>query len=223
MSRTSYLLVGTLCAVLGLTADCQGQVGYGTRTTFVSTGGTLNVNPVVTNGGTYVRMGITAGFSQLVDVQTFSPVRNFPGLVPMAPIGFGFGGGGFNQGFGGGGFNGQQMGNNFAANIPAKPKPTPELFAQAAGKFDKDKNGRLNAEELEQVATAVIAELKRTPGVDFKKLTRGAGQKDDKPPTDEEIRAAFVKQCLKYDRDEDAALDAAETKRMASALIRSLS
>ena len=145
----------------------------------------------------------------------------------MAPIGFA---GNFNQSFGGNravnsGFNTQGAVNNFAANVPAKPKPTPAQVVKAAGKFDTDRDHQLDREELSEMATAVITELKRTSETHFEKLTRRTASVDGKlakPPTAEEIKAAFVEQCRKYDRDDDKTLDAVETRRMAAALIKSL-
>lgn len=225
MSRLSIPLLAFLCSLFTASASLQAQVGFGVRQQNVTSGGFLNVAPVVTRGGTHVRMGISVGFSQIVDVQTFSPVQNFPGLVPVAPIGFGVVGG-FNQGFNGNaafnnGFNGQG-----AQNTVAKPKPTVQQFVNAAARFDTDKDSRLNREELSEMATAVVAELKRTAAVPFDRLTAGSklsGEKKATPPTAEEINETFVKQCLKYDRDKDEALNAAETRRMAAALIKSLS
>lgn len=230
MLRAGWMLSVVLGVALSVPESASAQVGFGVaRQNGVVTGGFFSALPVVTNGGTYVRMGITTGVNQLVDVHTFSPVRNFPGLVPIAPIGFG---GGFNQGFGGGmnrGMAGQgNPGNNVANNAPVNSRPNPIQFVAAAGRFDADRNQRLDKEELEQVAKAVVAELKRTPGFDFRRMVVASPQlthqKGAQPvPTAEQVTEAFVTRCLKFDRDDDESLNPEETRRMAAALIRSLS
>lgn len=211
MLRTSLMILGV---VVGHSIPAVAQVGFRVQQTPVTSGASLSVSPVVTNGGTYVRMGISASFSQLVDVQTFSPVQNFPGLVPIAPIGFG---GGINQGFNGG-FGGGGVG--VSGVIAAKP--TVERFLVAAKKFDKDEDRRLDRKELSEVATAVIAELRRSSPGFMQKLGGKARSAGNKPPTASEFQKAFVTQCLKYDRDDDKFLDESETRRLATDLVRSL-
>jgi hypothetical protein len=44
----------------------------------------------------------------------------------------------------------------------------------------------------------------------------------DETPVDPQIKA-FVKRCLRYDKDKDGSLNKKETSKMAKALIRSLS
>ena len=80
MLRACFLSAA-VAAMVGYSADVRAQVGYGAVQSNLTTGASVQVAPVVTNGGTYVRMGIGASFSQLIDVQTFSPVQGFPGLM----------------------------------------------------------------------------------------------------------------------------------------------
>lgn len=222
MSRTSFVMLAVAFGLVASAEECRAQVGFGARQTWVNSGGSFQVAPIVTNGGRYARMGMSVGFSQVVDVHTFSPVRGYSGLMPVNPIGFapipGLPGSVLNPGI-----RRWPQGNRFST-ATAPPKPTVTRFVVASRKFDQDKDGLLNRAELEKVAIAVVAELKRTPGVDFDKLAR-AGQTEKKPEepiTDKEVTDAFVKQSLKYDRDQDGALNKAETRLMAAALLRSL-
>lgn len=219
MSRTSFLVLAVAFCLFSQTSECSAQVGFGAQQGLVNSGITLNTSPVVTNSRRYVRTGINVGFTQLVDVQTFSPVQGFSGLTPTNPIGFGFGGvnPGFNQGFSG------PRGYNFSTSRPI-PKPIAGRVVDAAWQFDKDKNARLNRAELEKLALAVAADLKRTHRAAYQKLKRGA-QGTRKPGTlitEKDVSDAFVKQCLKYDRDKDNSLNPRETDVMAMALVRFL-
>ena len=170
MSRTSFLVFAVAFGSFALTDECRAQVGFGAQQAWLSTGGRFNVRPIVTNNRRYTRLGMSVGVSELVDVHTFSPVTGYPGLAPINPIGLGVGGLGFRPGLDrglGGGF-----GNNFSAPPPIRKSVTGR-FVDAAWKFDKDKNARLNRDELEQLTIAIIAELKKTPD-GYKKLKRGA-------------------------------------------------
>ena len=104
------------------------------------------------------------------------------------------------------------------------PKPTTGRFVDAAWKFDKDKDARLEQDELERLTLAVVAELKKTNAAAYEKLKRGtqSTKKAGKPVTEKEISEAFLKQCLTYDRDKDSALNPHETDVMAAALVRFL-
>ena len=93
MSRTSFLALAVAVTLFAPTSECQAQLG------FVNSGGRVNASPILTNGNTYARMGISTGVSQLVDVFTFTPVRGFPLILPPAnPTGSGTGRAGFNPG-----------------------------------------------------------------------------------------------------------------------------
>lgn len=221
MSRTSFLVLALGFGLFAPTGECRAQVGFGAVQTWVNSGGSFTVTPVVTNGRRYVRMGMSVGLSQLIEVQTFSPVRDYPGLTPTNPIGPGFGGAGFNPGFN------QGLGGTRGDNISTGrkiPKPTAGRFVDAAWKFDKDKNARLNRAELQQLAAAVIADLKQTNWATYQKLKRGAKDTNRaaKLITEKDVTNAFVKQCLKYDRDKDNALNPGETDVMAAALVKFL-
>lgn len=203
--------------------EARAQVGFGVRQGTLTTGASVRVVPVVTGGGRYVRTGISASFSQLVDVQTFSPVRNFPGLVPFAPVGFGTAGPAVmgNNGMTVGGGN---AGAALAANrgpITRRKVPTVPQFLAAAFRLDADANDELDREELKQVGNAVLVELKQTPGFDVRRLLppSAAGQPI---PSDDEMLTTFVERSLRFDRNADEKLDRGEAKQMASALIRTL-
>lgn len=212
MSRISFLLSVVAVGLLAPVGECRAQVN-GARQTWINSGGSFSVAPVVTNGGRYARMGMSVGVSELVDVYTFSPVRGYSGLTPVNPIGFGFGGAGLNQGP-------RRLGTN---NSPPIRKPKSSVFVAAAWRFDKDKDARLNKDELEKLASAVVAELKRTPAA-YEKLKRGArgANKVAKQITEKDVAEAFLKQCLTYDRDKDGKLKPSETDVMAAALMRFL-
>lgn len=204
-------------------SDAFGQVGYGVRQGTLTTGASVRVGPVVTGGGRYVRTGISASFSQLVDVQTFSPVQNFPGLVPFAPIGFGTAGGAV-MGNNGMAVTGGNPGAAIAANrgpITTRKVPTVPQFLAAAFRLDADDNKELDRDELKLVGNAVLTELQQTPGFDVRRLLppTAAGQA---MPTEEQMLTFFVDRSLKFDRNADEKLDRSEAERMATALIRSL-
>ncbi len=132
----------------------------------------------------------------------------------MGPIGprFGVGNIGFNR-----------PGTNDSYTVPPFRKPIASQFVSGAWRFDTDKNERLNQDELEKLAVAVVAELKRTPAV-YGKLQRGAQgtNKTGKPVSDKKVTEAFLKHCLTFDRDKDGALNPHETDVLAAALVRFL-
>ncbi|MEZ6129744.1 MAG: hypothetical protein R3C59_13760 [Planctomycetaceae bacterium] len=179
-----------------------GQISFGVvRQNGVITGGGFQVNGIVINGGTGVRLGVTGGTSQLIGLQNFNVAS-----------------GGNNVGTG-------QM----VARQP--PKPSAGLFVKATRRFDKDEDGRLNREELNRIAVAVLTELRKqqdptsTSAASSVQPVNNAvsdhNAVSDQVP--DEMVDAFVRHCLTFDKDNDEALDLTETKRMAAALIRELS
>ncbi len=210
MSRSGLLALAIAFGSFGV-AECRAQVGFGAVQTFVNSGGGLGVTPVLTNSNRYARLGINFGVSELIDVQTFSPVQGYPGLVPTTPIGFGFGG--LNPGSG---LNGKN-------NLLAFRKPVASRFVDAAWKFDKDKNARLDRAELEKLTLAVVAELKQSPA-SYAKLKHGAqaNRLAGTLVTEKDVTKTFLKQCLKFDRDQDGKLNPSETDKLAAALLKFL-
>ncbi|MCP4783889.1 MAG: hypothetical protein GY903_23605 [Fuerstiella sp.] len=107
------------------------------------------------------------------------------------------------------------------------PRPTPEQFARAAGRFDRDRDGLLNREELSQVAAAVIAELHQRPERAGRTVSARSGSQRSAgsgkaAPSVAQMTETFVSRSLSFDADDDGALNASETRMMAAALIRSL-
>jgi len=120
-------------------------------------------------------------------------------------------------------FNVQNGGGNQAvAGNARRRQPNTGQFVRAAGQLDTNEDRRLDQEELAQVAIAVLAELKKQPG--SRKRTRASRSGKAKKPKwlNEQMVATFVNRSMKFDRDDDDALNAAETKAMAAAFIRSL-
>ena len=107
----------------------------------------------------------------------------------------------------------------------ADPKKTgPPMLLMA----HDDDDDRLDQEELTQVATAVLAELKQLQRRKKRKSaswSRKTGKQTfpSSQLSPEQMVETFVTRCMEFDTDDDNALNAAETKRMATALIRSLS
>jgi hypothetical protein len=222
MSRTSCIVLAVAFGLFPLAGECRAQVGFGAQQGLVNSGGRFGVSPVVTNNRRYARLGLSVGFSQLVDVQTFSPVRGFPGLLPTNTIGpGGVSGIGFTPGLNPGAYRLPARYNSY--NPPPIRKPTSSRFVAAAWQLDKDKDAKLNRDELANLAASVVAELKRNP-VAYAKLKRGASSpnKPAKSVTEKQVTEAFLKQCLTFDRDKDNALNPHETDVLASALIRFL-
>lgn len=197
MTRTCLLsmIIASMLALFADQSAAQFSFGVTPQNGVVSTGGVLRLGGSVTPGRTGVRLGVSAGASNLIGVGTFK-VRN-------------------------GGGNG-----GIANNVPQRP-PSAAQFVQASRQFDRDSNGRLDHEELTQVATAVIVELQRRKALgsrSSRSRSRRTGKSKSAAPnmSHDKMVEAFVKRCMKFDADEDEALDAAETKKMATALIRSL-
>ena len=197
MTRTCLLSILT-ASMLTLCADqsvAQFSFGVTRQNGVVSTGGVLRLGGSVTPGRTGVRLGVSAGASNLIGVGTFK-VRN------------------------GGG-------NGGIANTGPQRPPSAAQFVQASRRFDRDSNGRLNHDELIKIGTAVVAELRQRKALSSRpsrSRSRRTGRSKSTAPTlsDDQMIEAFVKRCMKFDADEDEALDATETKKMATALIRSL-
>jgi len=195
------LRVITVAGVLCLLADqTEAQISFGvTQQNGVVMGGGLQIGGFVTPGRTGVMLGVNTGTSQLIGIQNFS----------------------FQNGAGGG--------PSGAANINRRnQQPGADQFVKAAGRFDRDRNRRLDRKELTQVATAVVKELRQRRGQPGKAssvplASTGKSKSAPSMPSAEEMVKTFVTRCMTFDADDDDALDAAETKRMAVALIRSLS
>ncbi len=100
-------------------------------------------------------------------------------------------------------------------------RPTAGQFIKSARRFDVDKDEKFSRKELKNIGNAVIAELNRRKGVAGSQASIQHGV-PAATPTAEEMVGSFVKRCLTFDKDNDEALNAAETKRMAAAFIRSL-
>ena len=108
------------------------------------------------------------------------------------------------------------------ANSNNAAQPTPQQFALAAMRFDQDKTGSLDSDELKQVATAVLAELnqRRPRAATFQRPQSSA--MSDSSGSSEQMCEAFVARSLTFDEDKDGSLNVSETRKMAAALIRSL-
>ena len=124
------------------------------------------------------------------------------------------------------GNNGDQGSRDAASNR----QPTPQQFTQTAMRMDRDRDRKLNREELAEVATAVMAELNRhsqnrigAPPVSFGSDRTTAFVTGDSTSNDSEMTESFVNRCLQFDVDKDCALNVTETRVMAAALIKSLS
>ncbi len=107
-------------------------------------------------------------------------------------------------------------------------QPGADQFVKAAGRFDRDRNRRLDRTELAQVATAVVKELRQRCGqhssASSDSLPKSGNSQSPPPaPSAEEMIKSFVTRCMTFDADGDEALNAAETKRMATVFLRSLS
>ena len=113
------------------------------------------------------------------------------------------------------------------ANNQPQSRPTVDQFVQNASRFDNNRNDLLDEDELAKIGTAVLAELdalasKAAKGKQTsRRRSRRKRASKSKEPTREEQMESFGKRCLHFDRDKDKSLDEEETKRMASALLRS--
>ena len=192
------LLFTVVASLLILCASrSKAQFSFGvTRQNGIVTGGGLRVGGFVTPGRTGVRLGVSTGVGNLIGINTFK-IRN----------------GRKNRGL---------------ANNNRQRQPSSDQFVRAAARFDLDQDDRLDQEELTQVASAVLAELKQLQRRKKRKSaswSRKTGKQafPSSQLSSEQLVEAFVARCMEFDTDDDNALNAAETKRMATALIRSLS
>lgn len=114
-------------------------------------------------------------------------------------------------------------GNPAVANNRRRPRMTPGRFVRAAQRFDEDHNELLDEIELAAVGAAVLAELEQRKAAAHPRQAIAAKPvvSADQLQEDPQIKA-FVKRCLRYDKDKDGALSRKETSRMAKALIRTL-
>jgi hypothetical protein len=194
------LLILTTVSVLTLFADPAGaQISFGvTQQNGVVMGGGLQIGGFVTQGRTGVRLGVSTGTSQLIGVQNFT----FQNRSSGGPAG--------------------------VTNINrGNRQPNPDQFVKAAGRFDRDKNRRLDRKELTQVATAVVKEMRQRRGqqksrTSVSNAAPGHAKSPASSPSVEKMVESFVTRSMTFDADGDDALDAAETKRMATAFLRSL-
>lgn len=193
MFRVSILVLATATS-FAFVDEAVGQISFGvTRQNGVVTGGGFQVSGAVLPGAMGVRLGINAGTSQLIGVQNFS-------------------------------FQNGASNRSAAPNASVARRPSAGQFIKAAKRFDVDKDERLSEEELKNVGVAVVAELQRRRSrVDpAMALQQSDSNSSNTAATADEMVQSFVKRCLTFDKDSDDALNSAETKRMATAFIRSL-
>ncbi|MCH2201903.1 MAG: hypothetical protein MK102_08025 [Fuerstiella sp.] len=196
--RRICLILTAVAGLWTLSANqSMAQIGFGViRQNGLVTGGSLSVGGAVSPGRTQIRMGISAGASQLIGINSFN-MRN------------------------------RRRHQQSASNVRAG-QPSVDQFVNASARFDRDNNELLDRKELARIAMAVIAELDRLQNnrngrsrPRFRKITNPRSSVPE--PTINQKVKAFVKRSMEFDADEDDALNTAETKRMALALIRSLS
>ncbi len=197
MIKRSLALCLMSVSITCLAGSCEAQIGFGvTRQGTVVSSGSLQVGGVVTSDRTGVRLGVSTYNNQLLGFSTFTVQ-----------------GGGRNPA---------------GANNRRQPRPTPGRFVRASQRFDADKNELLDEVELAAVGAAVLAEMEQQKAaasrrpVASRKIAEKSVDGSDETPVDPQIKA-FVKRCLRYDKDKDGSLNKKETSKMAKALIRSLS
>lgn len=197
MIKRSLALCLVSISMTYLAGSCEAQIGFSvTRQGTVVSGGSLQVGGVVTPGRTGARLGVSTYNNQLLGFSTFT--------VPSGG------------------------GNPAGANNRRQPRPTPGRFVRASQRFDADKNELLDEVELAAVGAAVLAEVEQQKAaasrrpVAPRKIAAKPVDGSDETPVDPQIKA-FVKRCLRYDKDKDGSLNKKETSKMAKALIRSLS
>ena len=189
------------------TANAQISASF-TRQGNTVTGGGFVVGGTIV-GGNYVRLGINASTSQLIDVQTF-PFATF-GVVPA---------------FGAQGFANVNnfAGNNSISRRPQRPQPTLGQFVKVSMTFDEDRSGELDKEELSKMGYAMIREIKHR-----QRVAAGFGRVPQKNvpkgpnPQEQQFLDNFVNRSLTFDADKSEGLNRDETTRMAMALLRSMS
>ncbi|HIE99458.1 MAG TPA: hypothetical protein EYQ63_21270 [Fuerstia sp.] len=193
------LPVVIVAGILSLCAEqAAAQISFAvTQQNGVVSGGGLQVGGFVTHGRTGVMLGVSTSTSQLIGIQNFTFQSQRSGI----PAG---------------------VANNNRRNR----QPGADQFVKAAGRFDRDRNRRLDRKELTLVATAVVKELtqrrEQHSRVSSVPPANSGNSQSSPTPSAEEMVKSFVTRCMTFDTDGDEALDAAETKRMATALIRSL-
>lgn len=206
MNRT-WMAIGMISTTVFLSADlCQAQIGFGvTRQNGIVTGGSLQLGGYVNSGRTGMRMGVSASSSELIGIDTFS----VPGPIPQ---------------FGANASNG--AGNRGIAGNRRRREPTVGQFVKATRRFDRDKNKLLDEEELASIGAALLAEVrKRQASTASRSASRSSATKVTTAVSKEEQQQqvdTFVKQCLRFDKDKDQALNSRETKKMAAAFLRSM-
>jgi hypothetical protein len=196
MKQMPVQLTAMMCFWMLTTVSASAQISFGvTQQNGVVTGGSFQVGGFVMPGGTGVRLGITAGTSQLIGLQNFT----FQNASNNTPVG----------------------GN--ATSRPS-PKFSAGQFVRATKRFDKNEDGQLDVDELNKVAAAVVAEFRKLNGHSDQTPSIQVDKADETSSTSsaEQMVEAFVKRSLTFDKDEDKVLNSAETKRMAAALVRSL-
>ena len=129
--------------------------------------------------------------------------------------------------------NNRGTGLNSANTVAAanQVRATAAQFVRAAMNFDGDGDGELNEEELGLVAAAVVTELQSRRQQNQNHLVNTSAFRTANPtlpnalppgPATAEMTATFVAKALTYDRDNSESLNIAETRVMATALIRTL-
>ena len=206
-----WQLAGFLAATLvcGPLASAQGFGFSVTTVNGVPMGGGFTVIGAPVQGNTYVRLGVNAWASHP------STGARVLGGFQQSNI--------FQQGATGGGFNSGQGGFNGGLQASQTPQPTATQFIAAAMRFDKNTDQKLDADEMENVAVAVIAELRRQKGgKGIAALRKHTKTENKKPPNTKQLVQTFVTRCFTFDADEDKFLDEKETRLMANALIKAL-
>jgi hypothetical protein len=104
-----------------------------------------------------------------------------------------------------------------------QPRATPGQFVRTAQGFDENHDALLDELELAAIGAAVLAELEQRKTASNPRRTVAARPvlSAEELREDPQIKA-FVKRCLRYDKDQDGALNKRETGRMAKSLIRTL-
>ncbi len=109
--------------------------------------------------------------------------------------------------------------------------PTAQQFAQAAMSFDGNHDGQLSQQEMIQVATAVIAELRQRNGrASTARLGHGPAaanggqqmQNSAAVNVTAQLQMAFVTRAMTFDSDHNGSLNTVETQAMAAALLAEL-
>ena len=210
MPGISSIRVATLCVLAIISSVCHAQRGGGGQRC-VGRNSTTSASAMASMGGR--GGGFMTGNQK-----------------PISQTGTGFmnGGRAMNQSSGMGNTGCQRSQSSPASMLAARAnsnnaaQPTPQQFALAAMRFDRDKTGSLNSEELKQVATAVLAELNQRHQRAMTFQRPQTSEMSDSSGSPEQMSNAFVARSLTFDEDKDGSLNVSETRKMAAALIRSL-